>query len=941
LSEKKWPKLLRLAWPRVALSIMTGTIVMLAIYILPWVLPATPALVKISLWASESSRIDVYVNDETRPPFSQDLIGREQRTYVFQVAAEDIHFLRFDLGKVPRSQIQVCEISIEDEFGLVAYFDGTVISQKWGAVNVASAGVSEGCLRLLATTDSPLLYTKETIILRRMGPAFIHDIVRATNKPAAVVGIVTIGYALLFLTGVLRPRRRLHVWLGAMAIVVTVLLAVLILPNRHALPPVDRAVGRIALMGLSRDGSTLAMIIAVTSSTVAAITASVISSRRRQHRSNPGLDRPAETTDPAIKRPWLTVACLTVIVLLQVPDLAALLGEMAHREFVPHWDSNNVMTWAYLSHNGYVPFRDYWYPYGGQYIFDWPAPWGLLASIVSRALLFGLFFAALRGALGSGLVLPLVSVLAILQGESTVFPAITRYLLSAAIVLAYIAIDRRLTRPGRAHAVFWAATALALFIEPVQLAYAAPFLAISVALDARETAPRWREFARALFVVFAVPVGLLVTLLIWSAAQGQAPGMRDFYLGLGDAADFGAMPTDILLATRFPLSTQFLIFVAPPVLISLGVFERLHSAPGQRRHAEMLLGLGLIGVMVFQKHALRPIDDQAFYIPFLGLIAYGSSFRWRDRTPELLVLGAIVGAYLGIMAHSGQFDVWVRNAVDIPRRVVEAPAALGQSALIRDANIERFAPERFRQFADELAVVSRVRAEEGGSGARVLVLSDDPVIYVLLRQAPPYHTNIYSASPIYEQRKMSDWVRTSRPEFVIWNPRNTLNDGVQAWVRGPLLYDAVIDGYVPMDRVGRFEVLRRRRTDEAVPLDYWREQLGTQSLGSIPRESTFPRLAPCPIEGRQECGSFLKIDVSAPPQQETPLAIVLRAGGLDFTVDLTVSPGQRTYYISLDRLWFYTALRRAGVALDVAFDRLSPGVMVTLLHRAITPEILY
>src|SRR5439155_24172956 len=194
----------------------------LAIYILPWVLPTTAALVKIGLWASDSSRIDVYVNDETRPPFSQDLIGLEQRTYVFQVAAEDIHFLRVDLGKIPRSLIHVCEISIEDELGSVAHFDGRVISQNWGAVNVAPAGVSEGCLQLQATTDSPILYTKETIVLRRHAPAFLQDIVRATNKPASVVGIVTMGFALLLMTGLLRSGRRFHVWLGAMALVGTV-----------------------------------------------------------------------------------------------------------------------------------------------------------------------------------------------------------------------------------------------------------------------------------------------------------------------------------------------------------------------------------------------------------------------------------------------------------------------------------------------------------------------------------------------------------------------------------------------------------------------------------------------------------------------------------------------------------------------------------------------
>ena len=68
-----------------------------------------------------------------------------------------------------------------------------------------------------------------------------------------------------------------------------------------------------------------------------------------------------------------------------------MIEEITHGSFGRHWDLENVTYWEFLIHNGSRPFRDFWYPYGGFYIFDLPLPVGILAKWGFLTVVYALF----------------------------------------------------------------------------------------------------------------------------------------------------------------------------------------------------------------------------------------------------------------------------------------------------------------------------------------------------------------------------------------------------------------------------------------------------------------------------------------------------------------------------------------------------------------------
>ena len=128
---------------------------------------------------------------------------------------------------------------------------------------------------------------------------------------------------------------------------------------------------------------------------------------------------------------------------LRVPNLRDVFGALETREFVPQWDSNNINYWAYLAFCRYLPFRDFWYPYSGFYLFNIPAPTGLLIKAAFEGTSLSLFLLALGRLYRRRLVAPLLITLFLVLGDTAgLFPNLFRYLLSANVLLAYVGIDR-------------------------------------------------------------------------------------------------------------------------------------------------------------------------------------------------------------------------------------------------------------------------------------------------------------------------------------------------------------------------------------------------------------------------------------------------------------------------------------------------------------------
>src|SRR5205814_1812786 len=72
------------------------------------------------------------------------------------------------------------------------------------------------------------------------------------------------------------------------------------------------------------------------------------------------------------------VVPVALVALAAVPDLRRYIGPAP--QHVAAWDANNLIFWRYLIQTTHLaPMKDFFWPYGFQWVFDEPDPWGLLA----------------------------------------------------------------------------------------------------------------------------------------------------------------------------------------------------------------------------------------------------------------------------------------------------------------------------------------------------------------------------------------------------------------------------------------------------------------------------------------------------------------------------------------------------------------------------------
>jgi len=216
-------------------------------------------------------------------------------------------------------------------------------------------------------------------------------------------------------------------------------------------------------------------------------------------------------------------------------------------------------------------------------------------------------------------------------------------------------------------------------------------------------------------------------------------------------------------------------------------------------------------------------------------------------------------------------------------------------------------------------------------------LSDAPVLYILTGQRPLWTADMYDGTPIGEQRRTVEWLRHTRPEFVVFEPGQLQVDAVPTAVRVPLVVGEVIESYVPDSRVGHFEVLRDRRPGEAIPIDYWRDQLGAiLDLGHVPAVVDITDRQTCDVPN--PCDEYVLADLPTPKgpgEQTITVHIAQRSVDLRFALE----PGRSHYVVPLSRLWMWRAAVAQGIRPTV--DSHSVALRTQLVKLAPDGERLY
>ena len=583
-------------------------------------------------------------------------------------------------------------------------------------------------------------------------------------------------------------------------------------------------------------------------------------------------------------------------------------------QFSPHWDYDNIVTWSYWTAMGHLPFRDFWYTYGGLFLFDLNWPIGPLLAWVATAGRYAVFASAL--ALGSGkrTLAALVATGALIAAESSgINFAASRYLVAINIVLAFVAANRGQFRERMSLATFVAAVGMALIFEPVQAIYAIPAIVAISAIDAlvqRGIGDLRRKavFCAIVFVAIGAP---LAALLGWN---GMLAGFIDVHTHLGDVVQYSALPATIDQQwwPSFPIGN--VVAWAPAAFLLIGLVEYRRADPQARLRAGALVGIAIVNFMVLQKHLIRPMPDTLILYVFVAGLAFGVLAPVSRPSRFKLGLGVAAGLLVaGVMVLGTLGSTWT-SIVGVPARFAGSVSALVSTSVSAQANRDRFAPERFTLYKQQLALAAELERRQQRK-VRLFALTDDPILYVLSGQGPVWQANLYNGAPLHEQRRVIEMLRQQPPDYVIGLPSRAIFDEVPVAVRVPEIVAFVIEHYVVDAPFDTYVVLRPRRDGEPIQPATWKALFGDSlNLGMVPyllgRENSLP------CSPQVSCEDAL---VLTPAGAVTDPATSVRLVAGDLSVELQVRlkrAGQR-YVLPIGRLWPSVAARAAGLEVQI------------------------
>ena len=722
----------------------------------------------------------------------------------------------------------------------------------------------------------------------------------------------------------LRGRARLA---AVAALIGTWVLAIVLMteiPDRlHPVPPVSEAVGWSAFYLRPYGAYQLAALAAAGAVVVAGIAIALWRRRRRAVE----VTSPAAPPAPPAGSPWIVIATAAVLALALLPDLRDVFADAPGNykgvaTFVTPWDSANLTAWANFTERGLVPMRDFFYPYGYQWTFDL-VPVGPLLQWLAQGAQVALIGWSLwrlfdRRAWRVALCLIAIPLIGLLPDTS-----IWRFLpgLTVAVVFAALGPFPR-TGLGREHLIFAAALALAAYYGVDILGYGLAGVAMVVVGDAvrGEIAWRPRALTRGLAVDLAPVLAVVGALVLsWVAAGALGGNVRFFWDDVLRGSGAYSNQTFGPLSRVSLLRIESILVVLPALFLAAGMITALPlgGRRGDRATTVLLMAAGGFSILLLNKAILRWVGNELIAIPLVVLL-WIAIRSWDPRRLAPTVAIAALAVALPVTAElmkPGSLSGYAGDVAGSPASAVSSLRGLANLDQLRGEAAARFDRSRFVGFPDASAAALFLGVAGPGPVPSFATIDDAQLMYSFFGQNPPYQVEPYDTSSIDEQHEVVDRLRAERPDYAVWLRDWLIQDGVPYEVRAPLVYAEFASNYgpaassvtVPATDGGpssEITILRRLKPGQAPKFNFWRDQLGDDmDLGWIPALSDGDELPEC--DGGPDCVPYAIVTGSPDAPNEQLTMNVRGPDGRQVAVRMETAPGERSYAVRLDHLWFW------------------------------------
>jgi hypothetical protein len=601
----------------------------------------------------------------------------------------------------------------------------------------------------------------------------------------------------------------------------------------------------------------------------------------------------------------LEMSLVFILVCLTSPYFEGVIPNLRLLTTAPDFDSQQIHAWFDYASRGFVPMKDFWFPYNGMiHLQD-----GLLGYFAIWLILILIGVSLYRFVLLNTSYFVSLFLLVLIMVLSINYPVISvRYFFPfVALLLACLGLSHK-----RFSVIYFLPLAVSLWMSPEIAVIVYLLFIVALTINAVHTLKIDRSYkwpVKALVVLTAS----LILQAIYLAINNSLSNLMLFLSKPNETIQYGFSP---LQGLRFELSRDlnqnfrvvlFLIVILLFAVSIANVVRVLITKTPITDEIYMLM-VGCFSLSLLQKELVR--GGLTLWIAALLVMSTvsivksktGSEFydsRNRNFIHSMLQVKSyvVVGILLLIFATpvlAGSFTQVARSPQQVKFLVKEfSNGNLSEIFFNSNWNLASFNLEKSLQSTLGNQTTELIKND-------FFILGDRPDIYRALSEKPYWLVSQYNMSPIREQRKIISEITKRNPGYLIVDKRaEALSfDGIASPVRLYAIYQFLTPRFELYRSYDTFDLLIAKN-DGTVDYEYWNGLLGsTIDLGSLPLAATKPKS--CQLEN-QDCGDFLRIGPRTDQVQEIPVL----CGDTRYTLRFNAIPRGENGWISLNRLWFW------------------------------------
>ena len=841
-----------------------------------------------------SGNVHVYINNFSSPHMFQ-VKENENKIIVVDNLTQDIKLLRIDPPKTLNNIVEIKNLFFKNKNEIFHKIKPEKVI-TWGKKDIKFTNTNSNQLEFQVIGNDPYFLTGEKIAIDTEFKIvnILLDMVNKYKPGSLLISLL----CLFFLSAeFFRINYSYKIVISILFIMSSCYLIFnFILSFNFGFSPVHTTIGRAVYNGLSNSPNLLSIFMSLI---VVLLVSFFIRIRTNQ------LIFSQTKMENNVNFNQRTTAIFVLFIsafLLLTPNLLLIVQTSISNGFSKDWDSNNINTWKYMINDGLLPFKDFWYPYGGRSIFYINSPYGDIFLWIYKTLIYGSLGTSLYILFQRKLYIYIIIISILIYGEETkLFWGASRYLLSFTVCLSYLCINSSHNFFSTQRLLFWINGCMVLFFEPTLIIYSAPAILFIIILDCFVIKNTYLALKK-LFVDFFPLLIFTLIILFFAESNGFLLNLIEFYINIKDQAIISSEPANLL---GDPL--KIILVMSPFFAITVGVLHFSNLSLIDRNFQISLISIGLIGIILLTKHQVRSMDWQLFILPNIILIIFYLYLSRVQNKFTMSILGICFGLIMIFFNNHNYVDYLVNKTKNLSNMIHSNYDLFAtDSNLIKELNDSQYSQEKFTSFKNELNLVYFLKAKIN-ENEKVYVLNDNSILYVLLDQKPPYNINLYNASAVYSQKQNVNWLKNNDPKFIIWDKTKKNFDLIPNIVRSPIIYEYIVKNYSFYKSVAGFDLLIKNLDVSSMDKEYWKNNFTKKiNLGFIPGASNIKKDKEC-FKYSNKCRPVLSIKTTKSVKTQD-INLTLHFDDQIVEILLEVKSDYFNYDILVDRLLFWWLL---------------------------------